>query len=386
MQKQRLYIVRGRGNDAVGLVGSITEPIGARGGNIIDLRQDVLHGLFTLHMVVDLSSTELRLEDLSRLCQEIGEDSGLDLAVERYLPVAQTGPKKHVRLILLGADRPGIIASVSKTLGAYRANIEAAQTIAREGLFLLELLTNVKDSRIPLENLMVAIERTMTEMGMQTLFQTDDVFNKKKHVILFDASQSLLDAAARCELVAQAGAEPGAVAAAYASNDLLANLRKAAALLEGIPADVVDTLLTGICPSSGTVELFETLRTMGYRIGLRCDALSPFAVDLAAKLGLEHCRSLPVAFDDDARTLVGEISAQDFEQSRLPRAMAEVATAERIAPSDVTVVSDRELAALPGLRVDLDLTLWLHLLRERVVSQSQLIGLLGSFGSLAETP
>ncbi|MEJ2053763.1 MAG: ACT domain-containing protein, partial [Calditrichaceae bacterium] len=62
MSRQRLYIVHGMGNDAVGLVGGITEPIASAGGNIVDLRQDVLHGLFTIYLVVDLTDCEIRID------------------------------------------------------------------------------------------------------------------------------------------------------------------------------------------------------------------------------------------------------------------------------------------------------------------------------------
>jgi hypothetical protein len=44
MARQRLYVVWGTGPDAVGLVGRITNPVAAAGGNIVDFRQDVLHG------------------------------------------------------------------------------------------------------------------------------------------------------------------------------------------------------------------------------------------------------------------------------------------------------------------------------------------------------
>ena len=50
-----LYIVYGIGADSVGLVGAITSPISQVKGNIVDMRQDVMHGLFTIYLVVDLA-------------------------------------------------------------------------------------------------------------------------------------------------------------------------------------------------------------------------------------------------------------------------------------------------------------------------------------------
>ena len=114
MTRQRLYIIQGLGNDAVGLVGSITAPISKAGGNVVDLRQDVLHGLFTCYLVVDLSETELRLTELCEMVHKIAEDTGLRMTVEKYVPVPRNPDKKNLLVILLGYDRPGLIATASE--------------------------------------------------------------------------------------------------------------------------------------------------------------------------------------------------------------------------------------------------------------------------------
>ena len=76
---QNLYIVFGTGPDAVGLVEKVTAPVAAIQGNIVDLRQDVLHGLFTLFMVVDLSRATVPAEGVAALVARISEE------IEQYL-------------------------------------------------------------------------------------------------------------------------------------------------------------------------------------------------------------------------------------------------------------------------------------------------------------
>ena len=95
MTRQRLYVVYGKGTDSVGLVGSITAPISQAGGNIVDLRQDVLHGLFTIFLVVDLSENKVRIEDLTEMVQRINEDTGLELSVDNYNPKPRDPDKKE---------------------------------------------------------------------------------------------------------------------------------------------------------------------------------------------------------------------------------------------------------------------------------------------------
>ncbi|HOW99768.1 MAG TPA: ACT domain-containing protein, partial [Deltaproteobacteria bacterium] len=88
-----LYIIYGIGADSVGLVGGITSPIAAVRGNIVDMRQDVLHGLFTIYLVVDLEGATIKLAEFTKLVEKISDDTGLTLFVDKYLPVPRP-PKK----------------------------------------------------------------------------------------------------------------------------------------------------------------------------------------------------------------------------------------------------------------------------------------------------
>ena len=205
---QNLYIVFGTGPDAVGLVEKVTAPVAAIQGNIVDLRQDVLHGLFTLFMVVDLTRATLPAEGVAALVARISEETGLDLAVDRYQPVARGTERRNLLMILLGRDRPGIIAAVAGLLRTYTINIEISEMIAREGVFLMELMVDLSHCVIPLTNLMGELRRAMGELGIETLFQSEDVFNKRKRVLLFDLHASLMDAATRTEILRLAGISP----------------------------------------------------------------------------------------------------------------------------------------------------------------------------------
>jgi len=72
--REKLYVVYGAGSDAVGLVQQITRPIADARANIVDMRQDVLHGLFTLFMLVDLAESTLAPEQFKALIAAIGDD------------------------------------------------------------------------------------------------------------------------------------------------------------------------------------------------------------------------------------------------------------------------------------------------------------------------
>ena len=201
MATQRLYVVHGMGSDAVGLVGQITAPIARARGNILDLRQDVLHGLFTIYLVVDLTGSQLTAKKLQTLIDQIGAQTGLQLTASPYRPVARRPERKNLLMICIGRDKPGIIASSAEMLGKYNANIELAQTIGREGIFVMELITDVSHCTLPLTNLQQTIQKKMAALNIRTIFQEEHVFSKRARVLLFQMTGSFIARATRDEIL-----------------------------------------------------------------------------------------------------------------------------------------------------------------------------------------
>ena len=353
MTNQRLYIVHGMGTDGVGLVGSITTPIAEAGGNIVDLRQDVLHGLFTLFMVVDLSQCSLRIDDFKKMVRNLGEDTGLSLSVDKYVPIPRGPDKKNLLLIVLGNDKPGVIASVSKLLSKYQINIEFSQTIAREGIFLMELLTDVSRCAIPIENLRTALQSSMAEMEMNTFFQSEDVFNKKKRTILFQIESSFMDPEMVTEIVQQTSLKASDLSATYKVDDPRHNLNTATRLLEGFPLDVLFSIIEKIDPTPGTVELLQTFKIMGYRVALVSSGFSPFIEFIKTRLDIDPAYGIDLPVDNDARTITGQPVVID--DKRVERIAQAIVQGEGISQEEITVISDNDTDHTPGIRLQFDL-------------------------------
>ena len=379
---EKLYILFGTGPDAVGLVQQITIPIANIGGNVMDLRQDVLHGLFTVFLVVDLSGSAASADEIERLVTEIAGQTGLDLRVEKYQPVARSAERVNLLLILVGRDRPGIIAAVSECLSSYRVNIELSQMIARESIFLMELLVDIRLSTLPLENLQSTLRENMAGLGIATLFQDRDVFNKKKRVLLFELTGSFMDGATRDEILRQAGIPSEEFRATYPAGDPAACLAAALERLEGLPVEVVDKLALAAVPTPGTAELIQTLKTMGYRVAVVSRAFTLLTDRLRDHLALDHCYGIEAPIDEDAMTFVGEPSGEKLDALGPERIIEDLIEREGVARQDITLVSDLGLGELapPGIHLIFDTRLFLDFLNHHVLSRESLGGVLGAFG------
>jgi len=375
---QKLYIIYGIGNDTVGLVGKITSSIAGINGNIIDLRQDVMHGLFTIFLVVDLGASTIQPEELKKLIDDISNQTGLRLSMDKYLPYPRSSEIRNLLLILLGYDRPGIIAAVSETLGSYNINIEFSQMIARENIFLMDLLVDIRGSVIPLDNLKNVLKTKMQSMGISTMFQCEDVFNKKKKIIIFDISSSFIGEKIFQEIAKQANISRNEIQSAFDDTDVPGSLRRAASRLDSLPVEVMNRIIETIEVSQGTVELIQTLKIMGYKIGLLTTAFSLFTDTIQSRLGIDYSYGFSLNIESDSKTISGilEDTSLDLDKNKIITSLAEL---ESISGDDVMVLSEKD-GAIPGIRLDFNMKVILDYYNSHILSRESILGVLGSFG------
>jgi len=111
------------GDDQPGLVSALSAPIKAHGGSWERSEMARLAGKFAGVVLVTVSDA-----DVAQLVAELEAlDLGLHLAVERANHPAPLD-EATMRLDLLGADHPGIVAEISACLAAERVSIEELTT------------------------------------------------------------------------------------------------------------------------------------------------------------------------------------------------------------------------------------------------------------------
>jgi predicted amino acid-binding ACT domain protein len=383
MAEHNYYMVYGTGNDSVGLVGSITLAIAEINGNIVDMRQDVMHGLFTIFLVVDLSKSSVSLDEFKKLIDKISLKTSLKLFMDKYYPVPRDSDKNNVLLILLGADRPGIIASISETLGKYKINIEFSQNIAREGIFLMELLVDISSCTLPLANLQGELTKLMQAVKITTLFQTDDVFNKKKRVILFNIFNSFIDNEILMEILKQARLKAKDFESVY-TKDIQQSIKASASLIHELPYDILKNIIQSSRPRPSTIELIQTLKIMGYKIVLVSSALSFFTDYLKKALDIDYSYGFPLILDNDTQSIIGDLNLVAYnlamESLNKNKIIDEIMHRESVGKDDITIIEDKDYPSAPGFGIDFDMKLILDYYNQHVLSGDKLTGILGSFG------
>jgi glycine cleavage system transcriptional repressor len=112
------------GKDRPGLVAAVTGVLHERGGNIEDSAMTILGGHFAIVLLV---TTDDEPDTLDTLLHERLTSFGLTISVSHAALPATTLASTHL-LSVYGADKPGIVATVTKALADNGANIVDLET------------------------------------------------------------------------------------------------------------------------------------------------------------------------------------------------------------------------------------------------------------------
>jgi len=83
---------------------------------------------------------------------------------------------------VIGVDRPGIVAGVSRVLAEHNVNIEdISQTVLRD-LFAMVMLVDLSEADVSVKELRRELERVGEKLGVDVVVQHEDVYRAMHRV------------------------------------------------------------------------------------------------------------------------------------------------------------------------------------------------------------
>ncbi len=71
------------GSDRVGIIAGVASKLAENGLNVLDITQTVMHGCFTMMMVLDHSASPLSFVELCDIMEAYGDSEGLTIRLQR---------------------------------------------------------------------------------------------------------------------------------------------------------------------------------------------------------------------------------------------------------------------------------------------------------------
>ncbi|MBW1650590.1 MAG: phosphoserine phosphatase SerB [Deltaproteobacteria bacterium] len=336
-----LYVISATGKDKPGLVFSIANSIAKLKINIVDIEAKAVRGYFLTFLVVDLATSTCGYEEMTKALKPLDEHFDLGIHISPYEAGRRKTNKTLMRLTVMGADRPGIVASLTKIFTQHSVNVEKIKMIARGNYIAIEILTDISDtSEIP--TLRKTLYQFSENTGLDVSLSDNSSFKKEKKVVIFDCDSTIIKEEIIDELAKAAGADKYVKEitdrAMRGELDFKAALLERVKLLKGLSEDQLMTLTKSVHLTPGADELITSLHSMGYKVGVISGGFSFFTDYLKKALKLDYVFANELEIKNGVTT--GKIKGEIIDAERKGEIVKEIAKTENISTDQIVAVGD----------------------------------------------
>jgi phosphoserine phosphatase len=347
------------GPDRPGITASLTQLLAESRAEILDIGQAVVLESLTLGMLIQLPDTV----DFSLLQSDLIDRAG-ELGLHPTVAVIPpdqplvTRPN-HVIVTVLGRTITARhIAKVCNVIAKYGMNVDridklsaslanppepqtptnACIEFALSGGLSGDLVGDLtRESAIRADLLALA-----QQFSIDIAFQHESIFRRNRRLFAFDMDSTIIQAEVIDELAKMAGV--GEQVSRITESAMRGELQfdesftRRVALLKGLPAERVYTLLDTIPMAEGAERLLQTLKLLGYKTAILSGGFTFFAHHLQQRLGIDHVRANQLEIVDGHVT--GRVLPPIVNGARKAEFLREIAAAEGISLEQVVAVGD----------------------------------------------
>ncbi len=172
----KYFIITAYGKDKPGIVAGLTKILFEKGFNIEDSAMTRLNNEFTVMLVVT-TEEDISEDELKNAFESLEKEKQLNISVKE-IPEETLKEKREIgsvyRLVVYGADKPGIVYSVAKLLADKNINIADLRTEKSNDLYVL--ISQVEFPKDVDEELVKAeLDRLKDEMNIDISLEKEEV-------------------------------------------------------------------------------------------------------------------------------------------------------------------------------------------------------------------
>ncbi|RLG15507.1 MAG: phosphoserine phosphatase SerB [Candidatus Nanohalarchaeota archaeon] len=382
-------VINVSGKDRCGVISDISGVLARNNVNIIDIGHTVIHRMFSMFMVVDVSQSSVSYRELKGMLCGLGKKLSLDVEVNRLedgVDVTSRGSqgKSHYVLSVIARDRVGMVYDISKCLFDEGVNILRITLVARDKLITIEMLVDI-GARSASD-----VGRVLTGkgglLGLDIVFLREDVFKREKRLVVFDMDSTIVDAEVIDEVAKRAGIDSEVKALTEQAMDgvidFKESLRKRVKLLSGLSESVLREVYGGLRLTTGACELVRALKVQGYKVALVSGGFTYFTDRLNDVLHFDHVYASKLVIKDGKVT--GEIEGDIIDERRKGEIIDELMGEYGLVREQVVAVgdgaNDRQMLQNAGLGIAFNAKDVLKKVSSGSISKENLVGILDVLG------
>jgi phosphoserine phosphatase len=288
--KRDFVMVTVSGPDQPGITAAFSKILVDNQVEIVDIEQASLQDFLGLSFLLDMSGAKQSKDSV--LKDLLFEASRLHLTLNfRLFSEKELKARNNKNLFILtyfGDTRA--LAEISNILAEENANIEMISNLTRHCASCVELTIDVNG----VKNLGHLKERVIAkshELNIDLALQKMEAYRKNKRLVFFDMDSTLVDMEIIDEMAERAGVfrEVSRITekARRGDIDFEEALIQRVALLKGLKVEELEKIRSEMRLSEGAEDLVETLKGLGYKLGLVSGGFDYFANFLRDRLSLD---------------------------------------------------------------------------------------------------
>jgi phosphoserine phosphatase len=351
---REIILINITGQDKPGLTSSLTHILAQYEVAILDIGQAVIHDYLSLGILIEIPSAHSSssiLKDLLFKAHKLGIQIRFSAIDEESYTGGAAGYGQERRIITL-LGRKLTASQLSKVTAAIAANQLNIDVITRlSGRVFLDdpgslpkacvqlTVSGTLDNPAKLRGKLLEISN---ETGIDISFHVDDIYRHARKLVVFDMDSTLIQGEVINVLAEHAGARDR-VAKITASTmegkmDFKESFTRRVSLLKGLDANALPVIARNLELTEGAERVIQTLKKLGYKIGIISGGFDFFGEYLQNKLGLDYVFANVLEIENGKIT--GNISGDIIDGPKKAELLKTIATVENISLQQTIAVGD----------------------------------------------
>ena len=340
------------GQDKPGLMSALMGISVEYDAQILDMGQAVIHDELALGLLLSSANLDAMSAAIEARCEQTGSALRMQrVNADDYGAWSQTIFQSPLILTLLtngSAAQP--LQAVSALTHTFRMNIDTARRLPKPKALAGSADT---DDRFGLEmrlsgELASSVEfqaellKLADHSGFDVSLQRDSVFRRNRRLVAFDMDSTLIAEEVMDELAKRhgVGAEVVAItdAAMAGELDFKESFRRRAALLRGMPLEVLHDVAESVALNTGAHRLIKALKHFGYTIAVFSGGFQYVGEYLQQRLGIDYVYANELEVVDGLMT--GEVLGDIVDAQGKADLLQKIAAKEGISLAQTIAVGD----------------------------------------------